>query len=198
MARKRKHDGFVPIGDVADGLSLPGGRALTHRAATPQARHHFTKLDQVTQLVGARNADPEIGFMARFWCAPITASVASSSTVLSAVYSSKFICSFFARAASRIAFMRSISASGISDRSSIRSETSATRRQFGREKQSWEARTVMERPSLPALTHAAPLFQMAVSPSADFALLMGTSSRGSKVSLISQAQMVHKGLNPYS
>ena len=65
MARKRKHDGFVPIGDVADGLSLPGGRALTHRAATPQARHHFTKLDQVTQLVGARDADPEIGFMAR-------------------------------------------------------------------------------------------------------------------------------------
>ena len=65
MARKRKHDGFIPIGDMADGLSLPGGRALTHRAATPQARHHFTKLDQVTQLVGARNADPEIGFMAR-------------------------------------------------------------------------------------------------------------------------------------
>ena len=54
------------------------------------------------------------------------------------------------------------------------------------------------RVALPALTHAAPLFQMAVSPSADFALLMGTSSRGSKVSLISQAQMVHKGLNPYS
>ena len=65
MARKRKHDGFVPIGDVADGLSLPGGRALTHRAATPQARHHFTKLNRVTQLVGARDADPEIGFMAR-------------------------------------------------------------------------------------------------------------------------------------
>ena len=34
----------------------------------------------------------------------------------------------------------------------------AARRQFGREKQSWEARTVRERPSLPALTHAAPLF----------------------------------------
>ncbi len=65
MARKREHDGFAPIGDVADGLSLPGGRALTHRAATPQARHHFTKLDQVTQLVCARDADPEFGFMAR-------------------------------------------------------------------------------------------------------------------------------------
>ena len=40
---------------------------------------------------------------------------------------SEFVCSFFARAASRIAFMRAISASGISDRSSIRSETSAMR-----------------------------------------------------------------------
>ena len=32
---------------------------------TPQARHHFTQLDQVTQLVAARDADPEVGFMAR-------------------------------------------------------------------------------------------------------------------------------------
>ena len=73
------------------------------------------------------------------------------------------------------------------------------RRQFGREKQSWEARTVRERPSLPALNRTLPLYsRWPSSPSADFALLMGTSSRGSKVSLISQAQMVHKGLNPYS
>ena len=39
MNKKRnpqKRGGFVPIGDVADGLSLPGGRALTHRAATPR------------------------------------------------------------------------------------------------------------------------------------------------------------------
>ena len=41
MARTR--DGFVPIGD----------RGLTHRAAAPQARHHCTPLDSVTQLVGA-------------------------------------------------------------------------------------------------------------------------------------------------
>ena len=34
--------------------------------------------------------------------------------------------------------------------------------------------------------------------SADFAVLMGTSSQGGKVSLISQLQLVHNGLNPHS
>ena len=34
-------------------------------ALTPQARHHFTRFDQVDQLVGANEAVPEIGFMAR-------------------------------------------------------------------------------------------------------------------------------------
>ena len=68
MNKKRnpqKRGGFVPIGEVADGLSLPGGRALTHRAATPQARHHFTRLDQIDQLVAASEADADLGFMAR-------------------------------------------------------------------------------------------------------------------------------------
>ena len=37
--------------------------ALSH--VTPQARHHFTRFDQVDQLVGASEADPEIGFMTR-------------------------------------------------------------------------------------------------------------------------------------
>ena len=32
---------------------------------TPQARHRYTRLDQMNQLVGASEADPEIGFMAR-------------------------------------------------------------------------------------------------------------------------------------
>ena len=32
---------------------------------TPQARHHFTRFDQVDQLIAANEADPEIGFMAR-------------------------------------------------------------------------------------------------------------------------------------
>ena len=60
----RKRDGFVPLGDVVAGVELPDGRALP-RPSTPQARHHFTQLDQVTQLVSAREADPELGFMAR-------------------------------------------------------------------------------------------------------------------------------------
>ena len=32
---------------------------------TPQARHHYTRFDQVDQLVGASEADPNLGFMAR-------------------------------------------------------------------------------------------------------------------------------------
>ena len=60
----RKRDGFVPLGDVVAGVELPDGRALPS-PSTPQARHHFTQLDQVTQLVSAREADPELGFMAR-------------------------------------------------------------------------------------------------------------------------------------
>ena len=50
--------GFVSVGDLA--LDLPGARVPARR----QARH-FTTLDQVTQLVGARDADHDLGFMAR-------------------------------------------------------------------------------------------------------------------------------------
>ena len=35
------------------------------REYSPQARHHFTRFDQVDQLVGAREAAPDLGFMAR-------------------------------------------------------------------------------------------------------------------------------------
>ena len=62
---ERKQDGFVPIGDVADGLSLLGGRALTPHAATPQARHHFTTLHKVNQLIEASEVGADLGFMAR-------------------------------------------------------------------------------------------------------------------------------------
>ena len=34
-------------------------------ALTPQARHHFTRFDQVDQLVGASEANADLGFMAR-------------------------------------------------------------------------------------------------------------------------------------
>ena len=59
----RPVSGFVPLSDVAGAVELPGGRALT--PAAPQARHHFTTLQQVNQLVEASEAEPGLGFMAR-------------------------------------------------------------------------------------------------------------------------------------
>ena len=50
----RKRNGFVPFGDVAEAVALPGDRAMTNRAPAPSVRRPFTRLDQVTQLVGAR------------------------------------------------------------------------------------------------------------------------------------------------
>ena len=41
------------------------GRVKEIRDASPQALHHFTRFDQVNQLVGASEADPDMGFMAR-------------------------------------------------------------------------------------------------------------------------------------
>ena len=35
------------------------------REASPQAVHHFTRFDQVNQLIEAGEADPDMGFMAR-------------------------------------------------------------------------------------------------------------------------------------
>ena len=61
----RERGGFVPLSDVAGAVELPGDRALTHRAASSPARRHFTRLDQVTQLVNASEADAELGYMAR-------------------------------------------------------------------------------------------------------------------------------------
>ena len=59
----RPVSGFVPLSDVAGAVELPGGRALT--PAAPQARHHFTSLDQINQLIGASEADADLGFMGR-------------------------------------------------------------------------------------------------------------------------------------
>ena len=59
----RKRDGFVPLGDVVAGVELPDGRTLT--PAAPGPRHHFTRLDQIDQLVDASEADADLGFMAR-------------------------------------------------------------------------------------------------------------------------------------
>ena len=57
-----KRDGLVPIGEVFGGLDGP---VKAIRDASPQALHHFTQADQVNQLVGASEADADLGFMAR-------------------------------------------------------------------------------------------------------------------------------------
>ena len=59
----RPVSGFVPLGDMAAAVDLPGGRGLS--PAPPQARHHFTTLHQVNQLVEASEADADLGFIAR-------------------------------------------------------------------------------------------------------------------------------------
>ena len=59
---QRKRGELVPIGEVIADLDGP---VKAIREATPQALHHFTQADQVNQLVGASEADPDLGFMAR-------------------------------------------------------------------------------------------------------------------------------------
>ena len=59
----RPVSGFVALGDMVGAVDLPGGRVLS--PATPKARHHFTTLHQVNQLVEASEADADLGFMAR-------------------------------------------------------------------------------------------------------------------------------------
>ena len=59
---QRQRGELVPIGDALSGM---GGPVKLIRDATPQAVHHFTRFDQVNQLVSASEADPELGFLAR-------------------------------------------------------------------------------------------------------------------------------------
>ena len=53
---------MVPVGEALGNLDGPV-KAL--HDTSPQARHHFTQIDQVNQLVEASEADPDLGFMAR-------------------------------------------------------------------------------------------------------------------------------------
>ena len=53
---------LVPIAEAFSDLSGP---VQAIREATPQALHHYTRFDQVNQLVSASEADPDRGFMAR-------------------------------------------------------------------------------------------------------------------------------------
>ncbi len=59
---QRQRDGLVPIGEPIFG---PGDPVETIHSASPQALRHFTQADQVNALVGASEADPDLGFMAR-------------------------------------------------------------------------------------------------------------------------------------
>ena len=59
---QRQRDGLVPVGEII--ADLPGPVKAV-REASPQAVHHFTRFDQVNQLVEAGEADPDMGFMAR-------------------------------------------------------------------------------------------------------------------------------------
>ena len=59
---QRKRGELVPI---AEALADLPGPVQAIREASPQARHHFTRFDQVNQLASASEADPYRGFMAR-------------------------------------------------------------------------------------------------------------------------------------
>ena len=58
---QRQRGELVPIGDALSGT----GGTVKALQPSPQARHHFTRADQVNQLVSASEADPDLGFMAR-------------------------------------------------------------------------------------------------------------------------------------
>ncbi len=60
--QRNKQDSLVPIGEALADL---GGPVQAIRETPPPARRGFTLADQVNQLVGASEADPDLGFMAR-------------------------------------------------------------------------------------------------------------------------------------
>ena len=59
---ERKRDEVVSTGAV---FSVLDGKVKEALQPSPQGVHHFTRFDQVDQLVGASEADPDMGFMAR-------------------------------------------------------------------------------------------------------------------------------------
>ena len=59
---QRKRDEMVSTGAV---FSVLVGKVKEAIQPSPQGVYHFTRLDQVDQLVGASEADPDMGFMVR-------------------------------------------------------------------------------------------------------------------------------------
>ena len=59
---QRQRGELVPVAEVIADLDGP---VKAIREASPQARHHFTRFDQVDQLVSASEADADLGFMAQ-------------------------------------------------------------------------------------------------------------------------------------
>ncbi len=53
---------LVPVEEVVSRLDGP---VAAIREATPQGLHHFTRFDQVNQLVSASEADADLGFIGR-------------------------------------------------------------------------------------------------------------------------------------
>ena len=59
---QRQRGSLVPVAEVVSGSNRP---VKAIRDASLQAWHHFTRFDQVHQLVSASEADADLGFMAR-------------------------------------------------------------------------------------------------------------------------------------
>ena len=62
MGCKQDKDEWFPIKEVLAGR---GGAEHALGEGSPQVSHHFTRIDQIDQLIGASEDDPEVGFMAR-------------------------------------------------------------------------------------------------------------------------------------
>ena len=57
-----KRGELVPVAEVLSDLDGP---VAAIRDTSPQALHHYSRFDQVNQLVSASEAQPDLGFMAR-------------------------------------------------------------------------------------------------------------------------------------
>ena len=58
---ERKRDGLIPVGEALADLLGPVQALIPSRPT----QRHFTRFDQVNQLVSASEADASLGFMAR-------------------------------------------------------------------------------------------------------------------------------------